>query len=405
MSARPWPAPRRALRRGAVIGGPGARVARLSPDEDRAAREGREPGAPSRERLAALGVLPGAPDVDALARDLVATGLLNWSGPATHVLIASGAGAAMTPETARAAVDFAFSTPRPTLSLEIVDEDGGGWPAGWFAVEYARRKAEWRRRGLAVSWRFQRAPTAEIAAFLAGQRAAAVFECVASGPPPKFVSFPAARARVVVGRTARNAEGWVDVLAGAGITGVQWIPPPEAFSSTPAAARAAAFAGRALARLIERHEDSDLHDERATALLSARPWEVPGLELLETLAYGPDGGVYASEAGWRRAGLADASWRLGRCAELRFSDISELPRARAIVAAAWRPSQPVCADCPYQGLCSVPLTGQRIGGGIWADPWCRMNTALLDAIFEFPDRKKCLKAMEKWGVDFSRIAC
>jgi hypothetical protein len=405
VSARPWPAPLRALGREAVVAGPGARLARLSAEETRAAREGAGVDGASAERLAPLGVLPGPVDVDALARDLVATGVLNWAGPATHALVVSGGGAAMTPETARDAVDFAFSTPRPTLHVEIVDEDGRGFAAGWFAVEYARRKAEWRRRGLALSWRVRGAPTPELSSFLAGHRAAATLEVVADGSPARAPLFAAARARVVVAPGARDPEGWVDALSGRGLSGVQWRPPAAAFDSIAAARRFALFAARALARMIETHAVSDLRDERAVALLSARPWEVPGTELLETLAYAPDGGVYASEDGWRRALGGDSSRRLGACAELRYQELGASPLARAIVAAAWRPAHPVCADCPYRGVCAIPLTGGGAGAGVLGDPWCLLNTALLDVVFRFPDREKCLKALEKWGVDISRTAC
>jgi len=403
VTARPWPAPLRALGREAVVSGPGARLARLSPDEARAARGGAPVGAASRERLAPLGVLPGAVDVEALARDLVATGLLNWAGPATHALIVSGGGATMTPETARAAVDFAFATPRPTLRLEIVDEDGRGRAAAEFACEYARRKAEWRRRGLALSWRLRRAPAPDLAEFLAGQRAAATLELSAGGAAADAELFGAARARVVVEAGARDPEGWVDALAARGLSGVQWEPPPAAFDSPAAARRFAAFAGRAFARTIEIHETSDLRDERAVALLAARPWEVPGVELLETLAYAPDGSVFASEDGWRRAAAGDLSWRLGDSRELRFQDAASAPIARAIVAAAWRPAHPLCADCPYRGVCAIPVSGRRVA--VLDDPWCALHLSLLDIVFSAPDREKCMKALEKWGVDISRIAC
>jgi len=406
VSARPWPAPLRRLGREAVVAGAGARLARLSADEAAAAR-GETPVDPAaRVRLAPLGIIPGATDVDALARDLVATGLLNWAGPATHALIVGDGSEAMSPETALAAVDFAFATPRPTLHLEIVGAEGDAEATGRFIVDYARRKAEWRRRGLALSWRLRRAPGPALAEFLSGNRVATTLEIDADGRPRIAALFSAARARVRVGALARDPEGWVDALAGLGLSGLSWEPADSAFASPPAAARFAAFAARALSRMIDAHETSDLRDERAVALLSARPWEVPGVDLLETLAYAPDGDVYSSEAGWRRAASGDASRRLGACAELKFADAASLPLARAVAAAAWRPAHPVCADCPYRGLCALPLTPRgEAGAGVLGDPWCLLHTALLDLVFSRPDREKCLKALEKWGVDISRIAC
>jgi hypothetical protein len=342
-------------------------------------------------------------DPDALARELVSTGVLNWLGPQTHLLVVSDGDEAMTPEDAKAAVDFAFSTPRPILDLELAGAEGRGRPAAWFAMEYAVRKAEWGARGLRLSVRARRPPSPALLGELPRLRAALVLEAEADGAPRREELFPAARARIVVGAGARDPEGWVDALSDLGVGGVRWMP--AAVSGRAAAGKFAAFSARALSRMIERSETSDLRDERAVALLAARPWEVPGVEILETLAYGPDGRVFASEAGRALALAGDEAWVLGATGALRFEELRELPLARAIAAAAWRPGHPVCADCPYRGACALPLSGPGgFGGPVAESVWCRQHLALLDTVFSFPDQEKCMKALEKCGVDISRLA-
>ena len=312
----------------------------------------------------------------------------------------------MSPEMARAAVDFAFSTPRPTIRLEIVGAEGAGRQAGWLAVEYARRKAEWRGRGLALSWRTARRPAAEQSAWLAANRVEVVADVRAVGGPERSQLFPAARARVRLARGAACPESWIDALASLGVSQVSWEPDVVAtdWPAPGSARRVAKFAARALARLIETHERSGLRDERAVALLSFRPWEIPGTDLLSTLAYSPEGGIYSSEAGYRRAEEENNSRRLGFFEVTRFSQFASMPTVQAILAAAWRAGHPECSDCPYREQCSLPWSRKSCGRGGPAHAWCALHTALMRGIFSYPDREKCISALNKWGVDISRIA-
>lgn len=336
---------------------------------------------------------------------MVATGILNWLGPATHVLIASDGAVAMSPGAARAAVDFMFATPRPILDLEIAGAEGRGWPAAWLAMEYAVRKAEWGGRGLRLSVRARRPPSQALSRELPRLRAALVLEADVDGPPKAARLFPAARARLRVGAGARDPRGWVDALARLGTGGVRWEPARAPRVGRAAAERFADFTARALSRMLEISQTADIRDERVVALLSARPWEVPGVEILETLAYGPDGRVFASEEGRLRALAGDGAWALGDAASLRFETLRELPLARAIAASAWRPGHPVCADCPYRSLCALPLAGPgEFFGPVMDNIWCRQHRALLGAVLSFKDRKKALKALEKCGVDISLFA-
>jgi hypothetical protein len=406
------PVPARALNDGQVLlAGPAGRTALLTEAEHAAFAGGLSDGDPLRERLAALGVIPGAADPEALARATIESGLLNWSGPATHTIVVSARGEAMLPEIAKAAVDFAFATPRPTLSLEFVDEDGSGWPAAWFGVAYARRRAEWAGRGLALSYRTRTAPLRERDEFLRGHGVATRLALDAEGAPGGLAARGAARARVVVGAGAREPEAWVDALSSAGVTGVEWIPAPELARDLKGGRVFADFAARALSRLIETHETSDLRDELAISLLSGRPWEIRGTDLVETLAYAPDGAVYTSEEGWRldADGVAGA-FRLGHASSLRFADLPSAPIVPALVTALAREAQPLCAACAYRSYCLVPPSVHfraqgSLTGRLPDSPRCAAHMALLDVVFSRLNDEKCLKALEKWGVDISLFTC
>ncbi len=400
----------RFLGRGRVLlVGPTGRAALLTEAEHAAFAAGLSARGPLSERLAPLGVVEAAADVPALAREKIESGVLNWAGPATHVIFASARGQAMTPETAKEVVDFAFSTPRPTLNLEIVDEDGRGWPAAWFAVSYARRRADWGGRGLALSVRVPTAPTPERAEFLRGHRAAVRAALTADGPPAPERLFRAARARVVVADRARDPDGWVDALSAAGYSGVHWIADPRASREPAAARRFAEFAARALTRLVDVHQTSDLRDELAAGLLAGRPWEVPGADIVETLAYAPNGEVFSSEEGWE-TDAEGGEFRLGHARNLRFQDLPAHAAVPALIAALASDAQPLCGACAYRPYCLVPPSAHfraqgTLSGRLPDSPRCLAHMAIFDAVFFRLDDEKCLKVLEKWSVDINRFTC
>ncbi len=198
----------------------------------------------------------------------------------------------------------------------------------------------------------------------------------------------------------------MDLLAARGVGSVLFAPTAR----TPADARRfVAFYEAALARLKERWEEGP-NDEWAAALLGGRAGERPGVDLLETLAYAPDGAVYSSEDGLALAEAGDATYALGPVAALRFDALAESPLARLIAAGAWRDVQPLCGDCAYRLLCTVPPSvHQAEQGSPWGrlpdSPRCTVHMGVLDAIFSGWDLEKALPALEKWGVDTARYSC
>lgn len=389
---RPRPAPSRALGRGKLlVAGPTGRFELTT-----------AAAAPPR----GLGI---SADPAALARDVVEGGRLNWPGPATHAVLVSVQGDLMDAPTARRAVDFAFSTPRPGLTVELVDEDGEGWRTARFCVEYALRRAEWAGRGLALVYRASKRPEAEREAFLRSRGAVVRASFALEGAPAPGAVFPARRARAVVRRGARAPAAWADALADMGVEGVEWVCAPELSRDAAGSRSFAAFAAGALERLLER--ESGPRDELALALLAARPWEIPGTDLVECMAYAPDGSVYSSEEGWALASDGETkAFRLGRLGSLRFSDFPSLPAVPALASALAGELQPLCAACVYAPLCAVPPSAHwRAHGSLYGrlpdSPRCAAHMALLDAVFGHWGSEKRMKALEKWGVDIARLTC
>jgi hypothetical protein len=396
----------RKVGRAVLVAGPAGRVARLTVPEYARFLKGLGPKDPLRPRLAALGALSDAFDASALARELVETGLLNWRGPATHLLFASRRGAVMTPETAKACVDFAFATPRPALSLELAADAHAAAGVIEFAVKYAELKAGWARRGLQLTARVKGELGGAATGFLSERGVPVRVELEADGAPSPSALRPAARYLVRVGPKARDPRAWVDLLAQRGVGSVLFAP---ASSSGAGAAAFVAFYRAALERMLERWEDGP-NDEWAQSLLGGRAGERPGVDLLETLAYAPGGGVYSSEPGLELAEGGDETYALGAAGALRFDALRAAPLARLLAASLWRDVQPLCGDCAYRLLCTVPPSvHQSEQGTPWGrlpdSPRCAVHMGVLDALFAVWDDEKRLPALEKWGVDIARYSC
>lgn len=389
-----------------LVAGPSGRTARLSVEEYGRFLAGLRPGDALRPRLAALGALSDAFDAGALARELVETGLLNWRGPATHLLFLARRGALMSPETAKACVDFAFATPRPALTLELAADGPQAARVLEFSVKYAELKAGWSRRGLHAVARLRGDHGGSLAGFLSERGVTTRLEADAAGSPDPAALRPASRYLLRVGPKAKDPAAWVDLLAARGAGSVLFLP---ASNDMAGARRFLAFYRAALARMLERWEDGP-NDEWAQGLLGGRAGERPGVDLLETLAYAPDGGVHGSEAGLELAEGGDGTYALGPAAGLRFEALAGAPLARLLAASLWRDVQPLCGDCAYRFQCAVPPSVHQAEQGTpWGrlpdSPRCTVHMGVLDALFSVWEDEKRLPALEKWGVDTTRYSC
>lgn len=355
---------------------------------------GLEPSDPLWPVLQPLGFLAGAFDFDASARRQFERSLLSWKGPGAHALLLDG----MTLETARTITEFVFRCPGPQLTLELVFDDAASvWPALWFIVQYARRKGEWSRRPVFLTAR-GRAMTPDQADFLRshGVVRAAALELDGEPDMKEAPPFRAQRALARLGPAASGPRAWARWFDQWGFESVRLLP---AALDEAGAARFVEFYGEFLGALIADGERTGLRDEWAAGLLGGRPWNLPGMDILERLAYDAAGRVFTSEEA-----VGDADLCLGSAAELRYQDLAGLPAVHAVVAASHPDNQPLCSQCVYRPFCAVPASVNKTSqGSVWgqtpAGISCSIQMGIMDRILESLDDEKCLNLMNKWCVD------
>jgi hypothetical protein len=378
----------------------------LSEDEYRRFLAGLDENDPLWAPLQAKGFVRSAFDFDAAAAEVARRSLASWRGPSTHAIFLERGGKLMSLETARACVDFVFSSPARPLTVELVAADAeAAWPCVWFAVQYARRRAEWARRPLFLVLRSRGGLSAERVEFLRGHAVTRRWEFDLDGPPDFSSSpaFPAQRALCAVGRGASDPAGWVDALTGWGLDSVRIFPSRELLFSGGAASFIG-FYGAFIDRLVERGDEGGPIEETAAAFLNGLAWNLPGIDILEGLAYSPDGGVHSSEEGLALAESGRAAFRLGEAGALRYEDIASLDAARACLTAVVPDNQPMCSQCVYRSRCAVPASlSVGLQGSVWGDmvssPACALNMALLDLLFSRLDDEKMGQLLSKWHVD------
>ena len=379
--------------------------AMISEDEYRRYLAGLDEKDPLWAPLQAKGFLRNALDFEAAAADLSERGLAAWRGPSAHVLSLERGGKVMSLDTARACVDFAFSAPGPQVTIELVaGEADARWPVVWFAVQYARRRAEWARRPLFLILRARAGLSAERVEFLRGHGVTRRLTLDVAGAPDLSAApaFPAQRALCVVAPGAKDPSGWADLLSGWGLDSARIFPARPSLSAGGVPAFLA-FYGGFLDRLVERAEEQGPAEEWALAFLNRMFWNVPGVDVLEALAYAPDGGVHTSEEG---LALAEGEWpafRLGEAGRLRYEDIAANEAARACLTAVVPDNQPMCSQCAYKSCCTLPPSANMaLQGTVWGDmassPLCALHMGILDLLFSRLDEEKMALLLGKWGI-------
>ena len=379
------------------------RWALLTPKEYQRFLGGLKRSDPLWPRLQSRGFIADAFDFDAAARLQFERGLLSWKGPATHVLLLERDGKSLGLEMARRVVDFIFRCPGSQLTLELVCGDSAAhWPVIWFIVQYARRKGEWSRRPVFLILRC-RALWVERAEFLRGHGVTRCLDLEASGSPrpADAPSFRAQSARLRLAPGARNPGAWADWLNRWGFESVRLLAPSQ---DEAGATAFLSFYGGFLDWLIAHGEGAVLREEWATSLLGARLWNLPGADLLEQLAYGPDGRVFSSE----QAALGEGGLELdlGAVGELRYQDLARHGAARAVVAASHPDNQPLCGQCVYRAFCAAaPSLSRKSQGTLWgqtpSSAACSLQMGVLDLVFARFVDEKWLLLLDKWGVDMT----
>jgi len=360
---------------------------------------------PLRAKLEPQGFLRGALDLDDAAFRLAERGLAAWGGPSSHVLFLERAGKTMDLDAARRCVDFAFDAPGPQVTIELVAADAGAvWPAVWFAVQYARRRAQWARRPLFLILRASAGVTPERVEFLRGHGVTRRLTLALDGPPDlaSRPAFAAQRALGAVGAGAKDPAGWADLFSAWGLESARLFPAPGRLTAAGVPAFLRFYEGY-LDRLVERAEENGPAEEWALAFLNRMAWNVPGADVLEVLAYSPDGGVHTSEDG---VALAEGAWpafRLGDAGKLRYEDIAANAAARACLTASASDNQPQCSQCVYKSCCVAPPSANLLlQGSVWGDmvssPVCALHMGILDRLFARLDGEKMSLLTGKWGI-------
>ena len=299
-------------------------------------------------------------------------------------------------DTAKSVVEFVFRCPGPQLTLEMVFADATAcWAVLWFIVQYARRKGEWSRRPVFLIAR-GRAMTPDQMGFLRSHGVTRALEIALVGAPDMKAApaFRAQRARARLGAGAAEPRAWAKWFETWGFESVKLVP------GEGGAAGFKPFYDEFLGWLVEHGEEANLRDEWTLSFLAGRPWGLPGMDVLEQLAYDSAGRVFTS--GEAAAGGGELA--LGSVADLRYPDIARSAAARAVIAAGHPDNQPLCAQCAYRPFCAVaPALNQKLQGTLWGrtllSEACALQMGVLDRIFGALDDEKWLLLLDKWDVD------
>jgi hypothetical protein len=368
----------------------GGRFAFLSDGECREFLKGLAPDAPARGKVGDAGLLRDAYDFDEAAAGLAERSLLSWPGPAVHV-VRLAAGAAMTIETARAVVDFAFTVPGPTVAFELVcDSLDDEWPLVWFLVQYARRRGEWHKRSVELTVRLSRAPAAKQAEYLRDHR---VELRAVLAPDDEII--PGARRAIVelASPLPKDPAKLIDRLAEGGVESVLLFG-----GAQPGFLK---FYEAAIDRMLQVQGRLEIREELAAGLLSGRRWRLPGFDLLGELCYRPDGGIYTSELAAMLGPAPRELLNLGDVGSTRYSDFAKSPAVQAILATSLSENQPMCAQCAYRPFCAIPPSENlRAQGTLWgrhpSSAACSLNMSILDLLFARLARTESAEALRQW---------
>ena len=303
---------------------------------------------------------------------------LDWTGPRRHVVYAARAGRAMTPELARAALDFVFQCPARPLEIEARVEGSVPWATLWFLFEYLERRREWSRREAAASVLSAAPFGSREEDFLA--RRGVERRCVlrVSGRAPRRAGFgQAALCRVEPG--ALGPQAWAAALAEAGVRRARFEP---ASSSAGGLRSFAAFYRCARRALAAR----GVEDEWETLFSRARPWELPGMDVVGELCIDADGSLYTGQGALALPGDDAQRFCLGRVPERSYRDAMARPAVRACLAAARSERQPQCLLCAYRPFCALPPSENfRLQGSLCGllakSPLCAGRMAVLDVLW------------------------
>ncbi|MBX3275858.1 MAG: His-Xaa-Ser system radical SAM maturase HxsB [Sandaracinaceae bacterium] len=122
------------------------------------------------------------------------------------------------------------------------------------------------------------------------------------------------------------------------------------------------------------------------------------------LAYSYDGGVYTCDEGRMLAAQGDDTFRLGDVFTSTYRDLVGHPTVRAMVIASNLDSQPDCVDCTYNPYCGIQTTHNHktqgsIFGRMRESSVCAVHKGIQDYLFgKLADGDPhVLEAFERWN--------
>ncbi|MBI5598009.1 MAG: hypothetical protein HY928_18155 [Elusimicrobia bacterium] len=354
---------------------------------------------PRLDELRVKGFLAHYMEFDRLAADGLDSSLLGWEGTRRLVLLLARGRERMSPETARDAVDFAFSVPGPAVVLEAAAADPAAcWPAARFIAEYAARRSAWNGRRSRVWLRTPERPSPAQVREMRGLGLGLLLELDAAGPArlaaaPAASGAPASRALLRWRPGARPAAAWAAALRKAGYGSA--LVSPEAVCKTADAPAFAAFYAEFLDAALS--EGPALREEWAAAALRRLPPEggrpreerggpLPGTDLTGELCVAPWGELTLSERALDLPSDERGLHSLGVVGRTAWEELPGKDAVGAVLAALEGSHHPLCAQCVYRNACAVPPSRHQVLQGLFwghlpTSPACRAAMGALDAVF------------------------
>ncbi|MCB9593099.1 MAG: His-Xaa-Ser system radical SAM maturase HxsB [Sandaracinaceae bacterium] len=124
---------------------------------------------------------------------------------------------------------------------------------------------------------------------------------------------------------------------------------------------------------------------------------------ISMLAYSYDGDVYTCDEGRMLAAQGDQTFRIGNVFESSYRDLVGHPTVRAMVIASNLDSQPDCVDCTYNPYCGIQTTHNHktqgsIFGRMRESNVCAVHKGIQDYLFgKLADGEPhVLEAFERW---------
>jgi len=423
------------------------------------------PGTALFKKLEAGGLLRGRLDLEGLAAGAAGLARGAWTGPGLHILVltlrcnhscvycratAAGNGQTglMTAATARRAVDTAFSSPNPEITIEF---QGGEALLNWAVLKDAALYAKKLNRRAGKDLKLTVVTNLSVMdeekfAFLVKEE---ISVCTSLDGP---ASLHNANRRWSGGSSHATAVRWLGRFKAAAARDGSADSLPSALMTTTrqSLSRAAeiveeyralglggiflrplspigyaagvwpeigygpeeflAFYRAALDRVMRINYTGEKFVERNAALLARKLLRAEDPNYLDLrspcgaaigqLAYNWDGGVYTCDEGRMVAACGDEAFRLGRAGETCAALLAR-PAARVCAMASCLEAQPYCERCafkPFCGVCPVHnyCTQGSPAGDIAAGGWCALQKGLFKTVFKLLENKRARAVVEGW---------